>query len=144
MLLQMIQPSQPVDFSMNAVAHLRRRSLNYMQHTFVFSVDAIDYSSIAKHARVTRLSTAGWIERGPIQGDGDLTVIELAQTDDARVEFQQTGILVIQPFSGTHDSILVSYGAKFKKQSTDFADYTDGKEDSNRIHGQTGWMPVVA
>jgi hypothetical protein len=97
-----------------------------MQDTFVFRVNAINYPSIAKHTSVCRLPAAGRIERGTIQGDADLTVFEFAQADDARIEFEQTGIVVIKPFSCFHDgSILVSPTAKFKRPSTDFADYTE-------------------
>jgi hypothetical protein len=90
MLLQMIQASQPIDFAVDRVAHLRHRSLNNMQDTIVLRVDAINYASISKRARVCGLPTARRIECGTIQRDCDLTIVELTQTDDARVEFEET------------------------------------------------------
>ena len=60
-----------------------------MQDTFVLRVDAINYASISKRACICGLPTARRIERGTIQRDCDLTVVELTQTDDARVEFEQ-------------------------------------------------------
>jgi hypothetical protein len=88
-LLQMIQASQPIDFAVDRVTHLRRRSLNYMQDTLVFSVNAINYAGAAKRTRVCGLPAARRIEGGAIQRDRDLTVIELAETEYARIEFEE-------------------------------------------------------
>src|SRR6266850_204150 len=47
-LLHMIKPSQPVNFPVNCLAHLWHWSLNHVQDACVLSVNAINYSSLAK------------------------------------------------------------------------------------------------
>jgi hypothetical protein len=90
MLLKMIQPSWPIDTAVNCVANLRRWSLYYVQDTVVFNINAINHAGIAKRPGIHRLSTAGWIKCGAIERQRNLAIIEFAETDDARIEFQQT------------------------------------------------------
>jgi len=88
-LLKMVQPSRPIDMAVNCVANLRRRSLDYVQDTVVFNIDAINHTGIAKRPGIRRLSTSGWIECGLIERHCNLAIIEFAETDNARIEFQQ-------------------------------------------------------
>src|SRR6266705_2900701 len=102
-LLQVIEPSQPINLAMHAIADLRNGPLDHVQHAIAFGVDAIDYSSVAKRPGVSRLPAASGIKRGAIKGDRDLAVIALADADDDGVELKQARILVVESLSCTHD-----------------------------------------
>ncbi len=47
-LLHMIKPPQPINFPVNCLAHLWHWSLDHVQNAGVFSVNAINHSSLAK------------------------------------------------------------------------------------------------
>jgi hypothetical protein len=113
-LLKMIQPSRPINFTVDRVAYLWRRSLNQVQDTFVFSVDAINDSSFAKRTGIRWLPTACRIKSSAIERYGHLTIIKFAETNDAGIEFEQTRIVVVESFGCAHSVILVSLAAKFK------------------------------
>src|SRR5439155_19386044 len=118
-LLQMIEPSQPINLAVDAIANLGHGSLDHVQHAIAFGIDAIDYSSVAKRPGVSRLPAAGRIKRRAIKGDRNLAAIALADADDDSVELKQARFLVVESLSYIHRAILVSLSVKFKA-STDF------------------------
>jgi hypothetical protein len=85
-----------------------------MQDPIFFSVDAINHSGIAKHTCVCRLAAASRIEGGAIERDRDLAIIELAQTDDARIEFEKTRIPIVESVGCGHGDILSCWLRKSK------------------------------
>ena len=121
------------------VPNFRRRSLDYMQDPFIFRVDAINNSSAAKRPRVCRLPAASRIERSAIQGDRDLAVVELAETGDDCIEFEEAWILIIKSLGRGHGDILVRSSSK--KQSADFADYSEDKQQGPRSYRK--WLALV-
>ena len=131
-LLQMIQPPPPIEFAMDGVAHLGRQPLNYMHDTFVFRIDAINHAGIAKRSCVCRLPAAGRIERSAIEGDRDLAVIKLAQTDDTCIELEEAGILVVESLGRRHGDILICSLPNSKGGIRRFPDYTDNKLNTRR------------
>src|SRR6266498_3987450 len=72
-----------------------------MQHAVAF-VNTFGYSSTIKSARVTWLTTSGWIKRSAVQSNGGPVDNALTNIDDASVKFNQMGIGVIQTFSWAH------------------------------------------
>ncbi len=89
MLLHMIEASQPINFAMDGVAHLGRRSLDQMQNTLILCINAINHSSLAKCPGVCRLTAAGRVESSAIERHSNLAVIALAEPDHARIEFEE-------------------------------------------------------
>lgn len=75
MLLQVIEPPQPIDLAAHPVANFRRRSLDDMQHTLVFSFEAINNARVPQHSRIVRLTAAGRIKRGAIQSHRDGAIV---------------------------------------------------------------------
>jgi len=102
-LLHVIEPSQPINFSVNRVANLRHPTLDYMQHAFVSRVDAINHAGFAKRSGIGRLSAARRIKRCAVKCDRDLAVIALAETDNLRIKFEQARIVIIESLSCCHD-----------------------------------------
>ena len=136
-LLQVIEPAQPINLPVDPIAYLGHGSLDQVQHAFAFGVDAIDYSSVAKRPGISWLPAAGGIKGSAIKFDRDLAVIALADADDDGVELKQTRIVVVESFSRTHDVILVSRAVKFKA-SADFADYREQKAERKRQKAERG------
>ena len=88
-LLHVIEPAQPIDLAMNCVVNVRHKALDYMQHAFVFSVDAVVYARLAQSSRVAWLAAARWIKRCAIERDCYRTVVALVYAGDASIEFEQ-------------------------------------------------------
>lgn len=126
-LLHMVEPSQPINFPVNCLTNLRDRTLDYVQNAGLFRVNAINDTSIAKCSCICRLAAAGGIEGGSIESHCDLTCVGLVQANDARVEFEQPRIVIIETLGRWHGIILVRSLLIFKSQSPHFADYTDKK-----------------
>src|SRR6185369_4877858 len=73
-----------------------------MQHAVILSIDAINDPRLSERAGVVGLTTSGWIKRGAIKNDGDCAIVAFAQIDYARIELEQTRIVVIKSFSCAH------------------------------------------
>ena len=130
MLLQVIEPAQPINPAMNAIANFRNGSYDQVQYAFSFGVDAIDHACFTEHAGVVGLSAAGGIKGGAVEFDRDLSVIALADADDDGVELKEARIVVVESFGRTHNVILDSLPTKFKA-STAFADYTHEESEQS-------------
>ena len=73
-----------------------------MQNAVIFSIDAINDARISERAGIVGLTAAGGIKRGAIKNDGDCAIVAFAQIDYARIELEQTRIVVIKSFSCAH------------------------------------------
>lgn len=88
-LLQVIEPAQPIDFAVNCVVNVGHKPLDDMQHAFIFSVDAINDARLAQRSRVAWLAAAGGIKGRAIERDRNRSVITLVHADDSSIEFEQ-------------------------------------------------------
>jgi len=88
-LLQVIEPAQPIDFAVNYVVNVGHKPLDHMQHAFVFSVDAINDARLAQGSPVAWLAAARGIKRRAIERDRYGSVVALVYADDACIEFEQ-------------------------------------------------------
>ena len=74
---------------MNCFANLRRRSLDYMQDTGLFSVDAINHARLPERSRVAWLAAARGIKGRAIKRNRYRDVVPLVYAGDASIEFEQ-------------------------------------------------------
>src|SRR5437870_11818938 len=88
-LLHVIEPSQPINFTVDRVADLRNLPLDYMQDAGVFGIDAINHAGLAKRPDIGRLSADGRIKRRAIKCDCNRAIVTLAHINYTRVKFEQ-------------------------------------------------------
>ena len=101
-LLQVVQPSRPVDAPAHNITTTRRRTLDHVQHTLVAIVDALDHAHAVERTRVTRLATASRIKRSAIENEGGPATDTISDIDDASVKLDQMRIGIIETFGYSH------------------------------------------
>src|SRR5438132_14344450 len=88
-LLDMIEPSQPVDLAVNHFAHLRNWTLDHMDYAVIIRIQAIDDPPIPQAPCIVGLAAASGIEGGAIERDGHGSIIAFVHANYERIKFKQ-------------------------------------------------------
>jgi hypothetical protein len=106
-LLHVIQSAQPVDSAFDKSTYVRRPSLDYVQHAFFLIVDTLHHPQSIKGAGVAGLASTSWVESRTVQSDRRPSTHAFGPIDNARVEFDQMGILIVETFGWGHDELIM-------------------------------------
>jgi len=101
-LLHVVQPARPVDSPTHHITTTRRRTLDHVQHAIVTIVDTLNYARAIQRAGITRLTTAGRINRSAIEHNSRPATHAIAKIDHASFKLDQMRIGIIETFSYWH------------------------------------------